>query len=223
MVVPVVTFANHGTLVVETEANTLANKWRNSIDVVWDPIAGPPGPGEGVITAFLDFLVGIQRDDCTLTHALLRPWSRGNVPFSEQGSLWEESLSLPCSNFGSGSAHPSVTVPLTPTVGEVCLLMTKNVFAGRGKAGRLFLHNSVGQETMSAAAGAPPFLNPSFAAAFTSEVNAWADAKLGTYCTTNPLPRYCLVHYSVSNPPPFDTPITVPHLTRLTMHDVGKE
>lgn len=215
-------FANHGTLTVTTQSNDEAHTWRNSIDMVWDGTSGPPSYADAIVTAWVTYLKGIQRDDCTIIHAALRNWARGDVPFSEQAAVWEQVTSIPCKNYGSGSAHPTVSVPLTPVPGEVCLLLAKPIYIGAGRPGHIFLRNSVGQETVVASAGGPPRLDPAFSAAFISEVNTWADTNLVSYVTLSDLPRFCLVHYSKKENTVFDSSMRLPIFQRLAMHDIGK-
>lgn len=216
-----VTLADHGTLTVTTQSNDLAHSWRNSMDVQWDHTAGPPAYADAVIGAFVSFLKGIQRDDCTIIHAALRNWSRGDVAFADQAAIWEQVLAIPCKNYGSGTAHPTVSVPLTPVPGEICLLMAKPIYIGGGRPGHMFLRNSVGQETVVASAGGPPRLDPSFAAAFTTEINTWASTNLVSFVTLTDLPRFCLVHYSKKEGTVFSSTMRLPILQRLAMHDIS--
>ena len=220
-------FANHGTLVVESQDNANIYSWRNSMEVVWDPSVGHPLYTDAVVTAFVNFIKGIQRDDCSIVKVTLFPYVKGRQPLALQGSLFEQVVSIACKDWGTGTAHPPATSSLTAPVGEICVMLTKNKFGGGqgGKIGRMFLRNAVPQEALLNIAGGPPLLNPSTAGTTVTEWNAWAASQLGGFCTSNPLPRFCLIHASKRGTPTgthdiFDGTMAVPVFTRLAMHDI---
>lgn len=231
MAVPFV-YANHGVLIVTLQSNDGSHTWRNSIDVVWDESVGPPAPTDGVVVAFHDYIKGLTRDDTHIIKMALTPYSKGDVPFSQQGNIWEVAEFTPCKNWGPGTAHPDGPSSGITPLGEICAMMVKPKFGpGGGRPGRMFHRNAISQDQVIADAGGPPTLG-SLGALYPAEMNAWATAKLSPYCTFNPLPRFVLVHASVvardANGKPtqydvFDTAMAVPIFQRLTMHDIGKD
>lgn len=216
------TFADHYTLTVTSQTNDGAHTWRNSIDIQADTGAAPPGPDDAVISAFKNMLKGIQRDDCKLIHAALRAWSRGDVPFSEQGAIWEDVFSIACKDWGTGTAHPPATSSLSPTLGEVCVLFAKPIYIGSGRIGHMFLRNSVPQEALLNTAGGPPALDPATSGTTVTEWNEWMATNLTDYVTLEAFPRFCLVHYSKKDGTVFSSSMRLPVFERLTMHDIGR-
>lgn len=219
-----VTFPDHGTLFVTTQSNDEQHSWRNSIDIVWSTPDGPPLPSETVITDFVAFMQGIQRDDCSIIGYKLVNWSRGNLPLVDQPPIWAVTTTIACNNQGAGHAFPDGDGPHEPTVGEVCVLMAKTPFGLAYRKGHMFLRNVARSVDVVATAGGPPLLNPVSASGFISDVNAWAAAKLSSHFEDNPLPRYCMVHLSTApSSTPFDNPIATAIFQRLAMHDISKK
>jgi hypothetical protein len=219
-----VTFPDHGTLFVTTESNDGLHRWRNSIDVVWSTGAGAPLPSETVITDFVNFLKGAQRNDCSIIEYKLVNWARGNLPLIDQPPIWAITTSIACSNQGTGTAFPDGDGPHDPTVGEVCVLMAKTPFGLAYRKGHLFLRNVARSVDVVSTAGGPPTLDPSTAAGFISDLNGWASARLSSHLTDSDLPRYCNVHLSTApSSTPFDSPIGSVVFQRLAMHDISKK
>lgn len=220
-------FPDHGHLIVETTTDDGLRGWRNSIDVAWDNSIGPPDPSDAVVTAFTDFLKGIQRNDCHLSKASLRPWSKGNLPLADQPAYWEETISIACDAYSSGTCYGGSGDNGTPTVGEICLLLKKTPFASRAfRAGNMFIRNSINLENTQYTAGGPPALKSSSAATAIAAINAWAVSKLSAHCEGASLPKYVLVHAQKTGTNTFDvfdTQTQTPVFARLTMHDVGTE
>jgi hypothetical protein len=223
MAVIPITFPNHYTLVVEISANDGLHMWRNSIDIVSTAALGAPQPNDPVVTAFIDFLAGITRDDSTITRALLRNWSRGDQPFSTQAAIWVQVLSQACKNWGAGTAFPAATDSGTPPLGEIVFLLAKSVFAGTGKTGHMSIRNCYSGAQFTATAGGPPVLVAPDNGTVPPAVNAWADTKLGSFCTDNPEPRFTLVHYSAKDNSVFDSAMQVPVFERVSMHDISRK
>jgi len=217
-----ITFPDHYTLTVSSQSNDGAHTWRNSIDIVQTHLEAAPGPTDAVVSAFKNWLKGIQRDDCSLIHASMRRWSRGDQPFSSQAAVWEDTFVIACKDWGTGTAHPPATSSLSAPLGEVVVLMAKPVFAGTGRTGHAGVRNAVPQEAMLNSAGGPPALNPSTAGTTVTEWNTWNNSQLATYCTDNALPRFCIVHYSKKEGTVFDSAMAVPVFERLSTHDIGK-
>lgn len=222
-------FANHGILVVETQDNTATHNWRNSIDMVWASGAMPVY-GDPSITAFVNFMKGVQRADSTIIKVSMLPYVKGRQPLSAQGSLWEQVVSIACNCFGAGTAHPSFGSEGTATVGEVSVMYVKGKFGGGpgGRVGRMFLRNAVQQEALLPIAGGPPVLQGTFLADYPTDWNNWANSQLATFCEDNPLPRYCLIHSSkqgvpVGNHDIFDSAMAIPVYKTLTMVDTSKK
>lgn len=221
-------FANHGILVVETQANTLLHQWRNTIDMVWATGAAP-AYGDPPVTAFVTFLKGLQRDDSTIVKVSLLPYVKGRQPLSLQGSIWEQIVSIPCKNHDAGSAYPFNGSSGSPTVGELCLLLVKGKFDGSGgRVGRMFIRNSPPASDVTATAGGPPTFTTGATATYPPAINTWSTSNLSPYCEDNPFPRYCLIHASKKGTPVgthdiFDSTMTAPVFQRLTMHDITSE
>jgi len=218
-------YPDHGHLIVTTSANDMGQSWRNSMDIVWTDGAGPPLPTESVVTDFIDFLKGIQRNDCHISGARLAVWAKGNLPLADQPAYWEESLSIPCASSGTGTCFGGTSTPGTTPPGEICLLIKKHVFGRAFRAGNMFIRNSLGLENFNAPTGGPPEFVSSFAASAAAAINTWCTSKLGPHTEAADLPRYCLVHAQKLSPDLFDvfeSPITSPSFARVTMHDIGR-
>lgn len=222
-------FANHGILVVETQDNTAAHNWRNSIDLAW-ATGGQPSYGDPVITAFVDFMQGVQRADSTIIKVSLLPYVKGRQPLSAQGSLWEQVVSIACASTGAGTAHPTFGSEGSAAVGEICVMYVKGKFAGGvgGRPGRMFLRNAIQNEGMTPIAGGPPLLQGTFLTDYPTDWNNWAISKLGAFCTGAPLPKFVLIHASKQGVPTgshdiFDSQMATPVYKTLTMVDVNKK
>jgi hypothetical protein len=216
-----VTFPNHYTLTVETTNNTLTDTWRNSMDLVYT-VGDVPTPSDAPVLAFYAFLQGIMRSDCHLSHASMRLWARGDQPFSTQAAIWESTLSLPGFCYGTGGAVGSVG-DHNPTVGEVVAEWIKPIFTGGGKPGRLFTRNTFRDIDITAVAGGPPILTGTVPGPNAANLNAYASTTLATYCEDNPLPRFCIVHWSKLHAPtaPFESTMRVPVFSKPGMHDLS--
>ena len=218
-------FANHGILVAETSANSGGQKWRNSIDVVWTA-GSPPVVGDGVVTAWTNFLKGIQRDDCTITTVSLLPYVKGRQPLSAQGSIWEQNVVIPCKNHDAGSAYPFNGSSGSTTVGELCLLVLKGKFGGGGgRTGHMFIRNSPPQSDVTATTGGPPEFTTTALGTYPPAINTWLNGNLSPFCEDNPLPRFCLIHASNKGTPVgthdiFDSAMAIPTYQKLTMHNI---
>lgn len=219
-------YPDHGVLTVFTQGNDGAHTWRNTIDIAWDPTVGPPGPTDAVISAFVGWVQNFTRDDATVIKHALTPWSKGNLPFSEQGNIWEQVDSLACKNWGTGNALPLDTDSGTIPIGEICASMLKGKFGpGGGKPGRLFMRNCISSGAVTADAGGPPVLTTE-AAAVPTDWNNYTTDRLGDFCTDSSLPRYVLVHASKTSDTTydvFDTAMAVPVFERLTTHNLTKK
>lgn len=220
-------YPDHGVLLVETSSNDLLHKWRNSIDMIWDDAIGPPGPEDAIVEALITFLKGGQRDDCFISNVALRPWSKGNLPFSEQSNIWSQVVNVPCKNWGAGTVYPIAPSSGLIPLGELCVLLNKPKFGvGGGKPGHMFIRNSISQDSVTSTPGGPPALVPADVAVIPLAWDNWASTNLESYCTDNPFPRFTLVHAAVVNASPpkvwevFDTALQVPIFQRLTMHDI---
>lgn len=227
LLIPPFIFPDHGVLSVFTQSNDGSHEWRNTIDVVWLDSDGPPGPGEPVILAFVEFLQGFMRDDCTIVKYSLQPYSKGNLPFDQQGNIWETTADLPCKNWGPGTVYPLAVSSGTTPLGETCVSVIKPKFGtGPGKPGRLFVRNGIDNANVTSTAGGPPVLTTLTAGVIPGDINAWATTKLGSFCEDNPLPRFCLVHAAHVSPDEFtvfDSAMAVPKFERLTTHDITKK
>lgn len=214
-------FANHFTLTVESTSNDLAHTWRNSIDLAY-ATAITPSPSDAPIVAFWEWIQGMQRADSHVSLAILRPWSRGDLPFSEQGALWTQVLSLTGTCYGEGGMVGSVGDHNT-TIGEVCLEAIKPVFSGRGKPGRLFLRNLFRDIDITATAGGPPIPTATVPGPNATNFATWADSKLGDFVEDSPLPRYVIVHWSRTHDPTtaFDSAMQLPVWKGPTTHDLS--
>lgn len=221
-------YANHGILIVETQGNDLAHSWRNTIDVVWST-GGQPAYGDPVVSAFVTFLQNSQRDDCHITKVSLYPYVKGRQPLSSQGALWEQDVDLPCADYGTGHVYPAEVASGLAPIGEICVRLIKGKFAGGGgRVGRMFIRNAIANAWVVADAGGPPAPNPTVSPAIGTQWNTYATSKLGSYCTDNPLPRFCLVHaQKLTQTPPahdiFDSAMQVPAWEGLTTHNLTKK
>lgn len=218
-------YPDHGHLIVETTANDGSHSWRNSIDMVWDPSAGNPLYGDASVTAFTNFLKGIQRADCHLSLVRLAVWGKGNLPLADQPAYWEQPVNIACASTGAGTCYGGTATLGTTPIGEVCVLLKKNAFGRAFRAGNMFIRNSVNQEYLAATTGGPPILESSLDTSVPAAVNAWATSNLGAYCTDSPLPRYVLVHAQKTGPTTydiFDTAMDVPAYARITTHNISK-
>ena len=218
-------FANHGTLVVETTGNDLAHNWRNTIEVAWAS-GSPPVYTDPMVAAFVGMLKGGQRDDCHISKVTLFPYVKGRQPLASQGAIWEQIVSIPCSNFGTGTVYPSAPNSGPTPLGEVSLLITKPKFSGGGgRVGRMFIRNALGADNISSDAGGPPHLVPPNDVNLPADWNVWLANTLGPFTEDNPLPRFVLIHaQKLTQSPPahdiFDTAMGHPIFTRVTMHDL---
>lgn len=222
-------FADHGILVVETQDNTAAHQWRNSIDLSW-ATGLQPSYGDPVISAFVNFMKGVQRADSTIIKVSLLPYVKGRQPLSAQGSLWEQVVSIACASTGTGTAHPTFGSEGSAAVGEICVMYVKGKFAGGvgGRPGRMFLRNAIQNEGMTPIAGGPPLLQGTFLTDYPTDWNNWAISQLGAFCTDAALPRFCLIHASKQGVPAgnhdiFDSAMAVPVYKSLTMVDTNKK
>lgn len=218
-------YADHGTLVVESQDNSFQYNWRNTIDLVWAS-GDAPAYGDAVISAFVNFLKGLQRDDCTIRKVTLLPYVKGRQPLADQGAIWEQITSIACKNWGTGTIFPSSGSSQSPVVGELCVMLTKGKFAGGGgRVGRMFLRNAVAQENLANIPGGPPQFASGVEATYSAAMNTWATDNLGDFSTDSALPRFCLIHAQKLTQTPaahdiFDSAMAVPTYTRLTMHDI---
>lgn len=222
-------FANHGVLVVESQDNSAVFNWRNTIDVAW-ATGSEPAYGDAVISAFVNFLKGIQRDDCSIVKVSLFPYVKGRQPLSLQGAIFEQIVSIACKDWGTGTAHPPATSSLTAPVGELCVLMVKGKFGGPsgGRIGRMFLRNAVPQEALKNVAGGPPELDPTLSGTTVAEWNAWSNTNLAPFCEGASLPKFILVHASKHGVPAgshdiFDSQMSPPQFQKLAMHNISSK
>lgn len=216
-----VTFPDHGTLVVTVQGNDGAHTWRNSQDLVWTTGDGPPAPGDAVVQAWVNFIKNATRNDAKIIQYSLRNWSRGDVPFSEQAAIWVQHVSIPCQDFGAGNAYSGATSSDAVPLGEVAILLVKQPFASAGKPGHNFLKNSIHGNWISSDTGGPPVLTGAGVGA-DAEFNTYAHTRLDAYCEDNPLPRFCIVHYSKKEGTFFEGAMVAPQFERLTTHNIGK-
>lgn len=218
-------YPDHGHLIVQTEANDASHSWRNSIDVVWDPSAGNPLYGDAVVTAFVNFLKGMQRADCHLSLVRLAVWGKGNLPLADQPAYWEQPVNIACASTGAGTVYGGTATLGTTPIGEICVLLKKNAFGRAFRAGNMFIRNSVNQEYLAADTGGPPILETSLDSSVPAAINTWATDLLGAYCTDSPFPRFVLVHAQKTGPSTydiFDTAMDVPAYSRITTHNISK-
>jgi hypothetical protein len=223
MAITPVTFPDHGVLTVKTTGNDEQRTWSNSIDLVWTTGAGPPVYSNAIVTAFVTFLAGIQRSDCTITHVALRNWSRGDQPFSSQAAIWEQVVDVPCKNWGSGKCFAGEASDGTTPIGEIVALISKGNFTGGGRVSHLALRNVLPQEYLAADTGGPPVLATAVISNVPDDVNAWIAGNLSSYLEDAALPRFCNVHYSPSDPPPFDDPIGAMQWERVSTHNLSRK
>jgi hypothetical protein len=218
-----VTFPDHYTLTVEMTANSGAHTWRNSIDIAQTPGAVPPAYADAVVTAFTSFLVGITRDDTTITKVSLRNWTRGDIPFADQSAIWVQSTNLACKNWGAGSAYPAATNSGNTPMGELTVLIAKGNFNATGKTGHLGIRNAVKAEDTTALAGGPPTFTTAAVAVYTTAINNWIIAKLLPKAEAAALPAFCNIHYSKKEGTRYATEMALPVFERLSTHNISRK
>lgn len=217
-------FANHYVLEVESGAIAGPERWRNTIDIA--ATAGPPAPGDAIITAFVDMIQDTQQTTSEITSSNLRNWSHGDVPFSQQAHLWEQVYSGKTGNQGAWAVGYT---PGPPCLGEVCAVLRKTPFASGGKPGRLFLRNVYQRDNIAAVAGGPPVFDASFnETVFSAALNARIASDLSGFLTDNN-PRFVIIHFSVkewkldNTVNPTDDAIDSLTFQDLTMHNLSRK
>ena len=193
------TLADHYTLFVETEANDASAHWKNSIDIFAGTGAAHPEPTDSIVTAFFDFLVGIQRDDCTLVRAFLKPWTRGVGSAGAAVAIWDQIISLPCKNWGSGTCFTGSPNDGAPTVGELVTILTKNRLVGGGRKHHMSLRNVLWDGLVDYPLVKDPVIKPANLATVTFDIDAWAVAKLGAFLGGTAVPGYAVIDASVKH------------------------
>jgi hypothetical protein len=202
-----VTFADHYTLVAYVHDSTGANTWRNTIEIV-NTTGVIPDPGASIIRAFVGWVSGMMRNDCTLFKTELRPWARGKNAFGTTDALWENvetatgHANTGTGVWGGGSAGNAVT-------GEIVLKMVKTNYSAGGRVGHIYLRNVANEENSMAVAGGLPSWDPAaFGSSPDATINAYTATALGAYIGPASLPRFCNVHYSAKEmTAPFATDI----------------
>ena len=212
---------DHYTCTVESTSNDLQHTWRNSMDMVY-PAGVPPTPSDPILVNFYTWLAGMQRSDSHISKLTMRQWSRGDLPFSEQGALFEIVLNVPGFCYDDGGMVSGVGNHGT-TIGEICAEVIKPVFSGKGKPGRLFLRNFYRDIDITSAPGGPPVLTGAVPGPGQTEFNTWAASRVNIYTEDNPLPRFCIMHWSRVHSPStyFETAVGHPVLYRPTTHDLS--
>jgi hypothetical protein len=213
--------ADTTTLTVETTTNDELASWRNTIDI-YAGVAGPtPLPGDAIVSAFITFMQFVQRDDCHLSRIFLRDWVRGAGEAGHEVALWDEPLALPCDNAGEGHAFPLATGTMTPTLGEVVVVMTKARFVGGGRKHHMSLRNVVWQELLQNTAGQGPALTTPNEAIVPPALSAWALLNLEPFYAPVSGPRFVLVDASVTHSiPPQARQIGSIDYQRLSMRNL---
>lgn len=221
-----VSFPNHFVLTVESGSLDGQTHWRNSFDIVGS-VGNTPATNDPVVLAVIQWIADMQDPTSQVESASLRNWSYQAQPFSQRQAIWSI---LAINKVGNLPSWSSPYTPGPPCLGTVCSEIVKPVFAGVGKPGRVFLRNMFQRDNILSEPGGPPAFDPSFnQGVFLPALNAHTVTVLGPYCTNNPLPRLCLVHFSVkdykANPAtlPFDSAMAVPVFSRLTSNKLTRK
>jgi hypothetical protein len=195
-----------------------ARQWRN-VQAIYQT-ASAPADDSAVVEDFWTALARLQFDDSQVVSAELRAWTRGDIPFDEQGYIWKvEGLNIPGSaatNFSFGTTHPCD--------GDIALLFHKQQTAAGGRVGKLYLHNAVRQEFLTMQVGAKPVLTaPTYTALpslYATDFNTHVlEAALGPSAD----PGYITVHWSKKTAgTPFKTAIDSFVGVGVTEHDLGR-
>lgn len=212
------------TLVVETTTNDESHSWRNSIDIYGGAGLGAPHLADAVPQAFIDFMKGVQRDDCHLSRAFIRPWVRGPGEAGHETAIYDEPLALACKNWGTGACFTGSPNDGTPTIGEVVVILQKSRAFGGGRKHLMTLRNCVWSEILTATAGGPPAFITSAESVAPPALNAWATAKLMPFTSpTSTTPGFTIVSASVTHSvPPSQVDIGSIVYKQLSTRDIGR-
>jgi hypothetical protein len=192
-------------------------QWRN-VQAIYQT-SGAPAVDSAVVEDFWEALARLQFEDSQIVKAELRAWTRGDIPFDEQGYIWlREGINL------AGSATTVFTSPTThPCDGDICMLMHKQQVAAGGRVGKMYLHNSLRAEFIDNHVGAKPTIR-SDTIAYPSEITAdfnthVLEAALGAGAD----PGYVTVHWSKKTAgTPFKSAIASFQAIGVTEHQLGR-
>jgi len=212
------------TLVVQTQTNDGELHWRNSIDIQDLTLIGPPGPGTTIVQAgFESFLQGVQRDDCSLVRAFLRPWVRGSGAAGHEVAIWDVPLALPCKNWGAGNCFFGSANDGTSLLQEAVVRMIKPRAIGGGRKHFMSLRDVIWAEIAQLSPQRAPEVLPANLALVTADLNTWAANHIGIYShggLATPY-RFVLVDASIKHAiPPTIAPMLDPVFVGLGLRDV---
>jgi hypothetical protein len=219
-----VTFPDHYVFTIESGPVAGTTRWRNSISIVTAASAGLTET-EGPIIAFENLIQGFQRHDSQLYTGTLRNWTRGDVPFSQQGFVWQKIYSGKTGTVATTLGYTAGEAGDDPDLGEICARLVLPPHFAPGKSGSLFLRNCYRDLDIVASPGGPPvnsgYQGNKFGA---GAITTAAEGFMSAYFQNNPLPRFCLVKYSVKEGgPPHETPVHNIVCTGPTMNNLTRK
>lgn len=176
---PAVTLADTYTIIVHMH-NVFdpTIKWRNT-HVVQYPLAQVPTPADQFIADIAAFHGDNLTDNCAVDEIEVRPWSFGNVPFSQQGALFRHTVNI----VGTKAAILAYNGHGNEEMGgEVCALVER-ISTGTGRKGHMFLRGLLEDLDVAAFAGgqwvykANPNVTPAkFASIVENRISAYLGA-----------------------------------------------
>lgn len=210
-VIPNANLTNGFELIGHFKGQDGINTWRNSI-AIFDTSA-VPAPSDPIVSAMETFWKHNLITSCHYDHSELRHWTRGDVPFSAEGAIWNSSLGA---GAGTKTAAGAYSAEGTAGVGKEVVAFIR-IATSPGKEGKMYLRGLLdNQDVFSQAGGQWIFITPGPPNVTPAKFSALVTTDLGAFLgAVNP--RLCVVHFSVKNwnasagapaNAPFETPIT---------------
>lgn len=224
-IVPPVTLANHFELIVHMHGVDSTQKWRNSI-VIKDT-SGVPADTSSVVQLFVNFIRSNLRTDVFVDHIELRNWTRGDIPFSQEGAIYTSAQGAGpgqktlVGNYGAQGAN---------AVGKEVAAFIR-IETSPGKIGKFFLRQLLDDGDIAAVPGSPwAFLVPGPPNVTNTKFQNVVFNTIASGFTTDP--GYRVVHFPVkeylaapANPAnqPFSTVISTMQLVGPTVNKATRK
>lgn len=154
-VIPEATLPNHYELIGHFLGQNGVDTWRNSIVVFQS--SGQPQPTDPIIQAMVEWWRLNLITTCSYVKSELRAWTRGDVPFSNEGAIWNSTVGA---GIGQKTNVASYGAEGTAGVGKEVVGFVR-IFNTIGREGKMFMRALLDNADVFSSAGGPwVFITP---------------------------------------------------------------
>jgi hypothetical protein len=186
-VVPPVSLLNTYTMIAHFKGTDPLQSWRSSFEFFSTAV---PVPGGALENACADYWKANLRTDCTLDDIEVRNWSRGDLPFSLEGALFDSSAFAGAGtktnviHYGAEGAN---------AVGKEVACFIR-IATSPGKEGKQFIRQLLDDGDIAAVPGSPwQFLVPGPPNVTNTKFQAIVSGTVGPHFSGDP--RLVVVHF----------------------------